>query len=624
VIVERGHRRDVYRWLWLAALLCLCLRLGHVLTHEPLAGFANQFDMLRTTGCLGLAPAADVAAGVATPAAPIERYRVAAARDPSCLIGTEVLLAGTARALDEIGDVLGIGDPASMPLRLVAWTKAILLLLAVGWIDWRLRAHRGARVVHAGLAAVVLVDPFNTLYLAGFYTEFAALLSAWLALALPLTWILDGRAPGHRGAIGWGLILAALALSRFQHAVIPLLLLVWLLLLARRARWAAGPLLLWPALVLLPALALQLSVQGQYQTIADANRWNSFFGAAMPAAGDATRFARELDLPQRCAELVHTTWYLQRGRDARAECPQAFALSRVRWLAQLASEPAAIARLVGRGVSLSGQWRPGYLGEVAGGQFERLPVGRAGLGASLADAVARLPFAWLLALWAMPLLLLAGLAGADPRERRARGRSLLVDRASEPDGRLAALWLWPLLALIVGLGWGASLVGDGYSELARHLHLAANAMLVALALGLLALLRAGIGFAPQVSSRTRWAVLATFLLLLGLGAFVGRQSLGYGVLDRPADERASGTLELAGWAMDPRGVRAVEAVWSDGQRQALTLQPRPELARIFGFAAPAVGFAGQVQVPTTPDPQLRIELLPISGPATVIDRRWLR
>jgi hypothetical protein len=611
-----------YRWWWLLAVACLCLRLGYVVMHQPLAGFANQFDMLRTTACLGLLPDADVTPGAATPAAPIERYRVGAPRDPSCLIGTEVLIAGAARVLDWSGDALGLGDPASMPLRLLAWTKALLLLLAVGWIDWRLRAHRGARVVHAGLAAVVLVDPFNTLYLAGFYTEFAALLSAWLALALPLTWILDGRAPGHRGAIGWGLILAAFALSRFQHALIPLLLLLWLLLLAWRARWAAGPLLLWPVLALLPALALQGIVQGQYQTIADANRWNSFFGAAIPAAGDAERFARELDLPQRCAELVHTTWYLQRGRDARAECPQAFALSRVRWLAQLANEPAAIARLVGRGVSLSGQWRPGYLGEVAGGQFERLPVGRAGLGASLADAVARLPFAWLLAFWAAPLLLLAGLAGADPRERRARAGSLRVDRASEPGGRLAALWLWPLLVLIAGLGWGASLVGDGYSELARHLHLAANATLVAILLGLLALVRA------LLSGRWRgralaWLALAAALLALG-GFYTQRQSLGFGVLESPAGESTAEPMQLTGWALDPRGIRAVEAVWADGTRQPLALSARPELAAIFGAAAPATGFAGRVEVPAAGKAQLRIEVVPTSGPPTVIDRRWLR
>lgn len=620
---RRQPAADAYRWLWLAALLCLALRLGYVVTHQPLAGFANQFDMLRTTGCLGLVPEADAAPGAATPTAPIERYRTGAARDPSCLVGTEVAIAGVARALDWSGDAVGIGDPDSMPLRLLAWTKAILLLLAVGWIDLRLRAHHGARVVHAWLAALLLVDPFNTLYLAGFYTEFAALLGAWLALALPLTWLLEGRAPGHRGALGWGLVLAALALSRFQHALIPLLLLAWLLLLGRRLRWASGPLLLWPTLALLPALALQLAAQGQYQTIADANRWNSFFGAAMPAANDAGGFVRGLDLPDACAELVHTTWYLQRGRDARAECPQAFELSRVRWLAHLATDPAAIARLVGRGVSLSGQWRPGYLGELAGGSRERLPPGRFGLGASISDGVARLPFAWLMAFWALPLLLPVALVAVAKGRARARSwRSLDHAGGRESPGRIAALWLWPMLVLVVALGWGASLVGDGYSELARHLHLAANATLAALLLGLLALVRALLS--GRLSGRALvWLTLATVLLAAG-GFYTGRQSLGFGVLEQPADEATAATLHVEGWALDPRGIRAVEAVWADGRRQPLALQQRPELAAIFGAAAPAVGFTATVDVPPGPLAELRIEVLPVSGQATVIDRRWLR
>ena len=610
--------------LWLLAVLLLLARLAYVTTHEPLAGFANQFDMLRTTGCLGLVPDSEAPPGAATPAAPVERYRVGAARDPSCLIGTEVALAGLARAVDLAGDALGLGDPQSMPLRLLGWTKAVLLLLALAGIDRRLRAHPGARLAHAWLAALILVDPFNTLYLAGFYTEFAALLSAWLALALPLAWLLDGREPRNRELLLWGVLLAALALSRFQHAVIPVVLVLWLPLLARQRRWSLPRLLLAPLLVLLPTLALQFAAQAQYRSIADANRWNSFFGAALPAAGDPLDFVRALDLPDACAELVHTTWYLRRGRDARSECPQAFALSRVRWLAQLALEPAALARLVGRGVSLSGQWRPGYLGELAGGQFQRMPAGRLGLGASLSAGVARLPYNALLGFWAAPLLLLAGLFG-HRRRSAPLGLGQPMARNDVPHGeRLAALWLWPLLAMIVGLGWAASLVGDGYSELARHLHLAANATLVAIGLGGLALVRSLFSAAPRVRPQTRWMLALGAALLLAAGGFIRAQSLAYGVLDRPADERAASALQLSGWALDPRGIRSIDALWADGRREALSLLPRPEIAGIFGAAAPAVGFAGVVDPAGSAGQLLQIEVVPISGPPTVIDRRWLR
>lgn len=611
------------RLLWLLAVVLLLARLGFVIAHEPLAGFANQFDMLRTTGCLGLVPDIDAPAGAATPAAPVEAYRVGAPRDPSCLLGTEVALAGLARAVDFTGDALGLGDPQTMPLRLLGCVHALLLLLALIFIDRRLRAHPGARLAHAWLAALILVDPFNTLYLSSFYTEFAALLSAWLALALPLAWLLDGRGPRNRELLLWGLFLAALALSRFQHAAIPLVVLAWLLARARALGWSLPRLALAPLLLLLPALALQFAAQKQYQTIADANRWNSFFGAALPAAADPLAFVRALDLPDACAELVHTTWYLQRGRDARGECPQAFELSRVRWLAKLAREPAALARLVGRGLSLSGQWRPGYLGELAGGQFQRMPPGPLWLGGSISDGIARLPYNALLAFWAAPLLLLAGLTARRRSATATRlGRATAGDPAHSGAHR-AALWLWPLLLLIVALGWGASLVGDGYSELARHLHLAANAGLVALGLGLLALAQALFGGAPRVTSGARWRLALGAGLLLAAAAFIRGQSLAYGVLDAPAGEGMTGTIELSGWALDPRGIQSVDAVWAGGQRQALALQARPDLVAIFGAAAPAVGFTGVVDAAEQSEGLLQIEVVPISGPPTVIDRRWL-
>ena len=616
----------IQRLLWWLALLLLCARLGFVLTHQPLAGFANQFDMLRNTGCLGLQPLVDAAPGAATPQAPVSRYQTGMPRDPSCLYGTEVLIGGVALGLDRAGDALGLGEPGSMPLRLVGWTKALLLLLALGVVDRSLRRWPSLRLIHAWVAALILVDPFNSLYLAGFYTEFAALLSACLALMLPLPWLLAGRAPSVSALLTWGLVLAALALSRFQHAAIPLILLVWLALLGHRQHWPVRRLVAWPLLVLIPALALQLSLQGRYQTIADANRWNSFFGAALPAASDPAEFVTRLQLPEACAELVHSTWYLQRGRDARAECPQAFQLSRLAWALQLAAEPAALARLVGRGVALSGQWRPSYLGEVAGAEFQRMPAGRLGLGSSLSDGISRLPFAPLLLFWVTPLLLVLLLLP------RARG---LLKSSVQPPGpehypdaserRLAALWLWPLLLLIVLLGWASSLVGDGYSELARHLHLAANAALVALALVVVSLCariwRDGAAALPGLLL----LALAFGLPWLALQSWVGAQALAFGVLEQPANESVAAVNQWRGWAMDPRGIERVDVVHADGSRQALALFPRTELSGIFGpgIGSHGRGFRGPID-PARAAGEVRIEVVPKRGASTVIDRRWLR
>ena len=616
-VTARGWQRA----LWLLALLLLLARLGFLLAQQPLAGFANQFDMLRNSGCLGLQPMVEAAPGAATPQAPIARYATGMPGSSSCLWGTEVAISAIALGLDQVGDALGWGEPGSLPLRLVAVTKALLLLLALAWVDLGLRAHPGVRLVHMWAAALILVDPFNALYLAGFYTEIAALLSAWLALMLPLPWLLSGRAPSTRALLGWGLILAALALSRFQHAVIPLMLTAWLTFLGWRRGWAWPRLAAWPLLILIPALALQLGLQRQYQTIADANRWNSFFGAALPAAGNADEFVANLGLPAQCAELVHTTWYLQRGRDARVECPQAFQLSRLSWAVQLAAEPAALTRMVGRGVALSGQWRPSYLGEVAGAEFQRMPLGPLALGASWADAVSRLPFTVLVCFWLCPLILvwLARRAiwaapAAEPRSAAGAG-----------EASQAALWLYPMLLLIVLLGWASSLVGDGYSELARHLHLAANAALITLLLGLLALLRTLTVRRTTARRRSLLPDLGLLLCVLFLLWWTGIQSLAFGVLEQPATETATDSLEVSGWAMDPRGIKSVELVYADGTRQALELYARPALAGIFGAGVGrhGLGYRGPLDADLGQRP-LAVLVTPVRGAATVIDRRWMK
>lgn len=602
----------VWRALWLLAWLVLLVRLGFVVAHQPLAGFANQFDMLRTTACLGLVPDSALPAGSATPQAPVESYRRDGAIDGNCLPGTEVALARLAMLADTGVDQFAGGDPEHFPLRLLALIKALLLLLALGVLDQRLRPWPTLRAAHIGIAALLLADPMNTLYLAGFYTEFGSLLAAWLVLAWPLPWLLRERAPSVPSLLLWGVLLSALLLARFQHVATPFLALAWMTALGWHRGWPLLRLGL-PLVLLLPALAATLHWQREYQTIADANRWNSFFGAAMPAARDAADYAARLGLPTACAELSGSTWYLRRGRDARAECPAGMDLSRLRWLTALAREPDALARWIGRGVTLSGQWRPSYLGELAGQRYQRLPHGPLAIGASFADGIARLPWLALWLGWSLPLWLLL----LQPPQLRP---SAPAGNPVSSVARSARDWLLPMLAALLALGWAASLVGDGYSELARHLHLAGNAALVAALLLPWALWR---GWRER-GSVARLLLGAGALALL-LAGWMQRQAIAVGVLDLPVDERLTGSaMEVAGWAIDPRGVASVTLVHADGRRQALRIEPSAEFSGIFGSGVGrhAVRFRGRIEAPVAGT--LLIEVQPRAGAATVIDRRYVR
>lgn len=590
-------------------LLLTVLRLAYMLSHEPLAGFANQFDMLRTTACVGLRPGLDVPYGQATPAAPVAIYSRDAGGNESCLPGTEVALVAALLQVDALAGWMGIGDPQTLSLRWIAWGKGLILLAALFWGQWQLRRWPLAALAHAAVSLLVLTDPFNTLYLAGFYTEISALLSAYLLLMLPLLWLLRGSVPGWPGVLGLSLILAALLLARFQHVLIPVFALGALLWMARHWQWPRLRLAL-AALPLMLALGLQLHWQQQQTAIAAANRINSFFGAALPASADAGRMLQRLGLDASCGELVHVSWYMPRGRDVLQECPQAMQLSRLRWSLALAQEPAALLRMFARGVALAAQWRPGYLGELAGLDYQRMPPGRLALGASVADAVAAMPYLGQWWLWAGPLLWLPLAWRRDSNVGRARARR----------------WLASMLAFTVLSGWLSSVIGDGYSEVGRHLHLAANAALVAGLLGLadlLGLLRAR-GWTEHKAALASCASLA-LLLALPLPWVLRNQALAFGFLETPAtDVVAAGPLQLSGWALDPNGIAGMDLVDSDGARYPLQLLPFPELAIAYGTASAATAVRYSALIDGPLQPPVAIVVTSHSGTQTVIDRRWLR
>lgn len=598
----RGNWTPAGRALLAALLLLGLLRLAHVVLHDPLAGFANQFDMLRITGCLGLAPDLAVAEGQATPAAPVAVYRSDAPFNSSCLPGSELLFAGLAVGIDRLADAIGLGTPGEFPLRLHALLKAALIVLAWLWLQRGLRRAPKLAIAHAATVALLLLDPFNTLYLAGFYTESSALIGAWLALVLPLTWLVRGSAPGWADGLAFAMALALLLGSRMQHVLLPLLWLGWLALWVGRQRWSRAPVLV-PAVILLPLVLLGQILAGAGQpAIRAANTHNALFGAVLPAASDPLAMSRRLGLPEHCAELVHTTWYLRRGRDAEAECPQAFVeSSRPQWVMALLAEPDSVARLVGRGIALSGQWRPAYLGELAGSEFARLPAGPLGIGLSVADGVARLPWWGLWWLWTLPAVLLIPVFWRS--------------RHGERSETLA--WLVPPLVIAVVAGWGVSLIGDGYSELARHLHLSANAGLLACGLLASALLR---------QRRVVGTAILLGVVLMGLiGVWVSRSAIAYGVADEPHDETslAAGTV-ISGWALDPRGISAVRAKTDDGRSVDLELTPYPVLVGVFGAGVGGKGmrFAGVMLPGEAQGFELIVE--PHHGEPTVIDRRFVR
>lgn len=530
--------------------------------HVPLAGYANQYDMARTSACLGLwpdVPAAEQAQ--ATPHAPRAEYRYGGTEGPACYPSTAVVVARAALALDALGESLRGRDARDFDLRQLGLVYALLAAGVALTLHRALRGHRGWQLGHAALFALVLADPFNTLFFNTLYTEAPALLALYGALALLLRLALGAR-PGPLLLVSFALALLALGFSRVQHLLQPLALVVpaaWLLWPYGRAARAAGLGLL---LLALAVPVLQLRQQQDSPGIAAANRSNAVLAGLLPAAPDPLRMTARLGLPAHCASLEHVSWYLTRGRDVDAECPELARLPLWRIGMALALEPQAALVLTGRGLAQATAWRLPYLGEVAGAAFARAPR------ASLADVLAARGFVFHAVLWLAPaLLLLVRLAPLWRRQDPARDALLLAAVAAAVAG------------------WSSALLGDGYSELTRHLHLAQNAALLGWALLLAWLLAVRVRQHPL---RARLRPLAAVLLAVPLAWGWLRLPLADGIIELA--RLPDGRLEVSGWALDPSGIQSF-LLRMNGVSHPLAPLPATDVARIFpvpGAGSPAV------------------------------------
>lgn len=590
------------------------LRLALVTWHEPMAGYANQYDTIRSSSCLGLWPDVPEAERTqAHPAAPIARHVRGAIDREGCYPSTTVALAATARALHGGAHAAGLAGEA-FDLR---WLGSLLWLLFAGTgalVQWRLREQGGAAALHAAVFTLVVADPFNALWFNTLYTEGGALLGAYLGVAA-LALVAAHRR--HARVAGVLLVLGTLALaaSRVQHLLLPLVLLAlwgWLVQGQRTMRIA----LALAAVAWVAGLALALAIQSGRPTLAQANRVDAVFGALLPAADEPDAMAEALGLRRECGALVHVTWYLRRGHDIAAECPEALTLSLARIAGGLALSPGTTARAFARGVLLANGWRPSYVGEVAGGNYARLDAGPAGLNVSVADFVATLRYGQALAFWLVPLG--AGVIGIIVLWRRRRD-------VAPP---LAVLHV--ALAAIVKLTWISSVLGDGYSELARHLHLAANAALASWLLLLASLLVAIAGRNPRlVAARAGVLALGLFAALAVLG-WARTQPLAFGALRTPADGRGdTPVLAVAGGVLDTSPVVRVEAVLDDGRRLPLALAPDDALVSMFPVAdaGQARAFSGTIDLSATaPGTPVRVRFVATDarGGESEFDRRWLQ
>ena len=612
----------------LAALLLLALsawRIAVVVAASPMLGYANQFDMGRTSACFGLWPdLPEPARYEAHPQAPIARYVRGEQRPAECYRSSELAFVAAALAI----------APRDGPvdLRIVGAVKGAALILVALGLHAALKRRPAWALANAAVFALVLADPMTTLWLNTLYTEFGALLGAYASIGLLPALVVRElpSAPPRWTLFGFACSLAVLGMSRQQHLLLPAVFALPVLIsLWRTARGIALGLALWVL-----AIALAQATIARPATITAANNADVVLGAILPASRDQARTAARLGLPERCLQSSGASWYETMGESLAATCPEALAMPRRALAAVAFSEPSTIVRAVLRGLPQLQDWRLGYLGSVedrdfAGREAVRAVAGPAAIG--LAPMITALPRqAFALALGASLALLIA-----------SAGATLLASIRRRPAP--FALVIYALTAT----AWYAiltSILGDGYVEIPRHAQLAAPCLAATLLIVAGALLAATLkvgrraaGIAPAAPATLSIVVASLAIATIGyiaLRGTIAATPLATGIVDRPKQNRVpDGAVEFVGWALDPRGVARVELVadggevyradygrpytGARGEPLALYFPGYPDVA-LPGFAAslpPQALAAGSLGV--------RTFVVNVDGVHTEIDRRRL-
>jgi hypothetical protein len=556
--------------VWIAAT-----RIFYVVLHDPVLGFGNQYDMGRTAACLDLWP--DLPGGardVASFDAPIPKYRVQKISSQRCYPSAEVVLDHVAIRLDGIRRYF-TGD-ALVDMRAIGLLKALLLVIAACVAQQALAADPRVAFLHAATFMLVMADPVLTLYLNTLYGEFVAAFGAYAAVAGMAAMTMHGRWT----AATLGLCIGGatfLAFSRMQHVLLPLFFIAVLIAAVRVVpqaaslgpRWlrhkATGAVCVAIAIVSTCAIAVNSTFLKATPIFHEVNRNNMLFGAVLPAAKNPEALIAALGLPRECAALVHSDFFRKASRGQSGACPEALSIAPARLLSAFASEPSAMLSVVGRGILLSSAWRMPYVGEVAGAVLQRVAIGPLGVTASVESIGLLMGFTGHVIFWVVPVVvgLFAGF-GLAARSRPAEVTARIV--------------LVSLSAIIVS-AWATALLGDGYSELARHVHLgivaahAAWVMLIGAALQTCAN-----GTRPR---RHQW-ISGTLMVstCIGLVALLTHAPVAFGRLVEPAgDDKLATHDAFSGFFIAPYRVVAVEMAQQGRVLARTTTLPATTLAR---------------------------------------------
>lgn len=452
-LIKQGSTLRI-RHLAVATIIVLSLaRIVGFIGHDPLLAYANNFDMVRIQACDQMWPAQEPPkAGEQSPEAPIEYYVVEPGRAELhlCYPYSERVFTALLGVVLEEREIFSI--------RMLAALKAVVSLAAAALVLVAL--YRVSPALSAGAAiisAMLLTDPFNTLYLPTFYTEWSAFLGFLLSTLLLLLAIARPNSALYSAGLAGALIFWGLA--KMQHAIMPVLALACLVPVIMRFGVRA---FLFPLLGVLSATLIVIAVQVSWMkqdrnlAIHHANATNTFLFTVLGSSSTPHKLAAQLGLPSECGDHTDKSWYTP-GFDPKTHCPEVVNASRLRLIALPFLDPGAFFNMLLRSGTYMRPVFPELVGQVAGQNMGR------------ASDYVWSAYRWmdLIPLWLFGVVtIVVCISGA------VYGLWQLFRHSNMDRGNVAVPGVVFFLSCMVPTIYFVALFGDGYADFAKHIHIA--------------------------------------------------------------------------------------------------------------------------------------------------------
>lgn len=433
-------------------VLLALLKVVYVTFTTPLLGYANNYDFLRQSSCIGLwqdYQDPTITKISSHPSAPVDRLIYDGDRQPIlCMQSVDNLFAALAVAHHDLGDRLTFSE-------LGRWKVALLLLGLLAMLTWVREAK--IRLAVALAFFLVFTDLVNLLYINTLYMEFSVILASFFALLLGI-YLIAAAGRNQTAVLGMFFFWVIwLGLSKQQYMPFAVLLALGNGVLFG---WQRRPVRMLLAVLVALGLPwgyanLNDATSGHMQSVNLANKTDTFLWAVLPASRTPEQALQLLGLPEHCMAGIGKHWYIPEVQ-SNHPCPEVEQLSRVRLLPLFVLEPATFWQPFTQAVAGMPPYYPdvvGYIGQGRDPAAWPLPVlqqtslsfwlAKSGpVGAGIITAVAGL----------LAVLALLALAGKKERDTTVR----------------FCLWLLLGGATMSYYAVVSSVFGDGYVDLQKH------------------------------------------------------------------------------------------------------------------------------------------------------------